>query len=43
MDREDQADWWDDWQRVDAFWRQYIDTRPQPPADVEESLLDVPF
>lgn len=43
MDREDQADWWDDWQQVDHFWRQYVDTRPQPTEDVEESLLDVPF
>ena len=43
MDQQDQMQWWEDWQEIDAFWSKYIDTRPQPATDDEDFLLDVPF
>ena len=45
MDQQDQAQWWEEFQEVDAFWRQFFDVsgRAVSEQDVKESALDVPF
>jgi hypothetical protein len=42
MDRQDQEQWWDDFNEVDAFWRLFFQVGVSQ-QDIQESAVDVPF